>query len=334
VATLRLFASLREIAGTNRIEIDAASVGEALDEAVGRFGDRFATSLATAQVWVNGDQADRATTVSAVDEIAVIPPVSGGATTLNETTDVTRALLTGSLLVTVFIANLVSAEALAFAAVGVTIAWLWDVADTYSTRRPAVQIVPAMAAATAGATAAYRWGESGLAGGLALGVMIALAWAVLDRKNRSVDALAVTVLLAGVAALGAGSLVIVRLREVTEVNAFLAIAGLAAVAAWAGRRFGGASLDPNLAILLVTLATGTTAGAIAGSLDLVVMLLASAVTAGGLIAGRALGSLIRNGDVLHTVRPPGMLTMLDPAILGISLWWMSLLLFSAVTSGS
>ena len=133
--------------------------------------------------------------------------------------------------------------------------------------------------------------------------------------------------------MGTGSVVIVGLRDMTEVNVFLAIALLAALAAWAGRRFGGASLDPNLAILLVTLAVGTAAGAIVGSLDLVVMLLASAVTAGGLIAGRSLGSLLRNGDVLHTVRPPGMLTMIDPAVVGAALWWASLLLFSDVTSG-
>ena len=163
--------------------------------------------------------------------------------------------------------------------------------------------------------------------------MLALAWTVFDRTNRGVDAFALSVLLSGVAALGTGSLVIVRLRSVTEATAFIAVAGIAAVAAWAGRRFGGASIDPNLAILLVTLAAGTAAGGIADSLDLIVMLLASAVTAGGLIAGRALGSMVRNGDVLHTVRGPGMLTMLDPAVVGVSLWWASLVMFSPVVAG-
>ena len=332
MATLRLFANLREIAGTNRVDLDATSVGDALDEAVERYGDKFAATLSTAQVWVNGDQADRSTSVTGNDEIAVIPPVSGGATVLGESTDITRAILTGSLWVTVLVANLISVEALAFAAVGTAIAWLWDMSDTYAMRRTAFQIIPAMAAATAGATAAYRWGETGLAGGLAVGVMITLGWAVVDKTNRSVESLATTTLLAAVAALGTGTLVIVGLRSAAEVAAFLGIAAVAAVAAWAGRRFGGASLDPNLAILLATLAAGIGAGALAESLDMVVMLLAAAVTAGGLIAGRSLGSLVRNGDVLHTVRAPGLLTMLDPAMVGASLWWVSLLLFSAVTS--
>ncbi len=248
MVTLRLFASLREIAQTSRLELDADSVGDALDQAVARFGDRFARSLATAQIWVNGDKAGRETPLNSGDEMALIPPVSGGAATLQETTDPTRLAFTATLGVTVLIGNLISAEALAFAAVGAMIAWLWDVADAYAARQPALQLIPAMAAATAGASAAYRWGQPGLAGGVALGIMLALAWTVFDRTNRRVEAFAVSVLLAGVAALGSGSLVIVRLRSVTETSAFLAIAAVAAVAAWAGRRFGGASLDSNLAI--------------------------------------------------------------------------------------
>lgn len=332
MAKLRLFANLREIAGTSRVDLDASSVGDVLELAVDRFGERFAASLESAQVWVNGDQASYTTAVVATDEIAVIPPVSGGATVLDESTDLTRVVLTGALWVTVLLANLISAQALAFAAVGATIAWLWDISETYATRRPAIQIIPAMVAATAGATAAYRWGLPGLTGGLAFGVMVALAWAVFDKANRSVEALSVTVLLSGLAALGAGTMVIVHLRSAAEVTAFLVIAGVAAIGAWAGRRFGGASLDPNLAILLVALAAGVGAGLVAESLELIAILPASALTAGGLIAGRALGSLVRIGDVLHTVRAPGLLTMMDPSVVAISLWWVSLLLGDAITT--
>lgn len=330
MATLRLFANLREIAGTNRVEFDATSVGDALDQAVGQFGERFEASLGTAQVWVNGDQADRETPVEPSDEIAVIPPVSGGATALDESVEMTSAVLAGTLWVTVLLANLISSEALAFAAVGATIAWLWDISETYALRRRAVQIIPAMAAATAGATAAYRWGEPGLAGGIAIGIMLSLAWAVFDRRNRSVEALALTVLLSGVGALGAGALVLVRLDSAAKVTAFLVIAGLAAVASWAGRRFGGASIDPNLAMALVVLAAAIAIGAVAASLEILVMVLAAALAAGGVIAGRTLGSMIRHGDVLHTVRAPGVLTMVDPAIVGIALWWVGLLLFSSL----
>ncbi len=83
---LLLFASAREAAGCGRDEFDlapGAPVGQLLDAAVERFGDPFARVLATARVWVNGDEpaAGRATELFEDDEIAVLPPVSGGAGT-------------------------------------------------------------------------------------------------------------------------------------------------------------------------------------------------------------------------------------------------------------
>lgn len=330
MATLRLFASLREIAGTNRVDYEVDSVGAALDLAVAQFGDRFEAGLGTAQVWVNGDQAERKTPVGSGDEIALIPPVSGGATTVDQAADLTSTVLAGTLWVTVLLANLISTEALTFAVVGAAIAWLWDISDTYSLRNPSVQIIPSLAGATAGATAAYRFGEAGLAGGVGLAVMFALAWAVFDKRNRSVAALSATAVLSAVGAVAAGALVLIRLDSAAKVTAFLFIAALAAVGSWAGRRFGGASIDPNLAMALLVIAGGIVIGALAESLEILVTVLAAALAAGGVIAGRALGSMVRNGDVLHTVRAPGMLTMVDPAILGSAMWWAGLLLFSSL----
>jgi molybdopterin converting factor small subunit len=78
MATLLLFASAREAAGTGRVQIEARTVGEVLDAAVATFGTPFADVLATCRVWVNGDEAERVTVVTASDEVAVLPPVSGG----------------------------------------------------------------------------------------------------------------------------------------------------------------------------------------------------------------------------------------------------------------
>ncbi len=78
MAVLRLFASAREAAGRGSDVIDGATVGEVLDRAVDRYGAGFATVLATCKVWVNGDAAERSATVSPTDEVAVLPPVSGG----------------------------------------------------------------------------------------------------------------------------------------------------------------------------------------------------------------------------------------------------------------
>ncbi|HEX9970408.1 MAG TPA: MoaD/ThiS family protein [Acidimicrobiales bacterium] len=77
--TLRLFASAREAAGTARDHISAATVGEVLDAARARYGDRFSEVLGTSRVWLNGEAATDAAPVTDADEVAVLPPVSGGA---------------------------------------------------------------------------------------------------------------------------------------------------------------------------------------------------------------------------------------------------------------
>lgn len=78
MAVLRLFAAAREAAGTGRDVVPGATVGDVLDEAVARFGDGFAAVLATSRVWVNGETAERGDAVIDADEVAVLPPVSGG----------------------------------------------------------------------------------------------------------------------------------------------------------------------------------------------------------------------------------------------------------------
>ena len=44
-----------------------------------RYGDRFAEVLAGSRVWLNGEPADPSAPVGDADEVAVLPPVSGGA---------------------------------------------------------------------------------------------------------------------------------------------------------------------------------------------------------------------------------------------------------------
>ena len=78
VARLRLFASAREAAGKGRDTVPGATVREVLEEACRRYGHDFAGLLETCQVWCNGEPAAPNTPVGADDEIAVLPPVSGG----------------------------------------------------------------------------------------------------------------------------------------------------------------------------------------------------------------------------------------------------------------
>lgn len=77
---LRLFAAAREAAGTGRVTVGGATVSEVLDVARARYGAGFAEVLAGSRVWLNGEPADPTDAVGDGDEVAVLPPVSGGAT--------------------------------------------------------------------------------------------------------------------------------------------------------------------------------------------------------------------------------------------------------------
>lgn len=75
---MRLFAALREEAGTSFVQTQGRTAGEVVDGLSARFGDRFAQVAAAGSIVVNGERADRATPVIEGDEIALLPPVSGG----------------------------------------------------------------------------------------------------------------------------------------------------------------------------------------------------------------------------------------------------------------
>ncbi len=78
VVTLRLFAQARESAGTSSIELEGSTVGDVLDEATRRFGSPFDDVLLSSNVWLNGSPVAREQAVASGDEVAVLPPVSGG----------------------------------------------------------------------------------------------------------------------------------------------------------------------------------------------------------------------------------------------------------------
>lgn len=77
---VRLFASLREEAGAPEVEAEGKSVGEVADALSTRYGEKFAAVAAVSSFVVNGERASRATPVAEGDEVAVLPPVSGGRT--------------------------------------------------------------------------------------------------------------------------------------------------------------------------------------------------------------------------------------------------------------
>lgn len=78
MATLRLFAQAREAAGTRSVEFEAGTVGDVLELAREQFGEGFGAVLDGSKVWLNGAPAAATEAVGPKDEVAVLPPVSGG----------------------------------------------------------------------------------------------------------------------------------------------------------------------------------------------------------------------------------------------------------------
>jgi molybdopterin converting factor small subunit len=78
VARLRFFGAAVDAAGGREGDIDGNTVDEVLTAACARYGDRFTEVLGRSKVWVNGQPADPGDPVMASDELAVLPPVSGG----------------------------------------------------------------------------------------------------------------------------------------------------------------------------------------------------------------------------------------------------------------
>ncbi len=78
VVTVRFFGPARDAAGSRESEIGGQTVGEVLAAACTRYGDGFANVLSRSKVWVNGEPAAPQDVVTPSDEVAVLPPVSGG----------------------------------------------------------------------------------------------------------------------------------------------------------------------------------------------------------------------------------------------------------------
>lgn len=330
--TLRLFAGLRESAGQARVEIEGSSVGEVLTAASLRFGDDFQRGLEAANVWVNGEPAGPETGVADTDEIALLPPVSGGATPVQDPTVQSQfyVFLAAAVLGALLISNFVSVELYVTAVVAVFGLWVWDVFHQGRTAS-GFSAWPALTAALAGPLAAYRWGSSGLGVAVALVVVLVFVGAIAQPEQRSIERLSGTVLAGVIGATSAGALVLVRMGQDGESRtlAFLVmigIANLAFAATLAGIQR--AWLDPHTAAALATIIVGVALAFITGDEAPLALIIAACMVAGGFLAGRTLGSLLRRGDLYLMSNLPGRLIHVDGGVVAAALYWMALALLA------
>jgi molybdopterin converting factor small subunit len=327
MATLRLFANLRESAGTDRVSIDAATVGEILDEANEQFGDLFRTGAQSAGVWVNGEPAEASTGITSGDEVALIPPVSGGALAAN--LDVGPNLLSAALVVALIAVAWADPTWFVFVSVGAILAWVWDLSESSKRISEPFVVFPPLIGATLGAVGAYAWGFEGFAGAMALAIIVAVSWPVFDTTNREFRTTAATTLVTVVATSASAGLVLIRLTGSYAVVAFVLVTVFALVGAWVAGAYGAEiqSVDANVGALLGALVAGLLAGLLISEMDIAAGLLGGVAAAAGVIAGRSLGSMLRTGAISHTEDAPGALSMFDGAAIAAPLFWIAIWVF-------
>jgi molybdopterin converting factor small subunit len=76
---VRLFASLRELAGVARLDVDGATVEDVVVALEGKFGERFGQIARAGSVVVDGERSGFDRRLDGTEEVALLPPVSGGA---------------------------------------------------------------------------------------------------------------------------------------------------------------------------------------------------------------------------------------------------------------
>lgn len=76
--TVLFFGPVRDATGARAAVVEGSSVGEVVEATVARYGTGLADLMPTCRVWLNGDPAPPDAPVGDHDEIALLPPVSGG----------------------------------------------------------------------------------------------------------------------------------------------------------------------------------------------------------------------------------------------------------------
>ncbi|MGH8914165.1 MAG: MoaD/ThiS family protein [Acidimicrobiia bacterium] len=330
MAKLRLFANLREIAGTSRIEVPSDTVGGVIEEAAEKFGPEFRRGVETSRIWINGETASIDDKVADSDEIVLIPPVSGGSQPVTTFAAVDLiGFLPIAVAVVAVIANTQGQEIWAAALVAIAGAWAVDLGSVFSARRKEFASLPVVVSAAGAAMAAHVMGGSGYALSVGIAVAVGLGWAVAFPRYRQVDVFSPTVMVSLFAGLSTASLVLARSAHSPQGSA----ADVFLVSVVAGLLLG-ALVDRLPALPLLDPYSVTAVGAILAAvlaallwdLDLAGYLLVGLGLAVALVAGRGFSSMLRTGRVALTERPPGTLISLDGVVLGASIFYPLLLL--------
>ena len=318
MARVRLFASLREIAGASQLDVEGETVGDVVAALAARYGQGFTRRLETARIWKNGDEAAAGDPVTATDELAVIPPVSGGAAVGIAGSGLESLVLVG--LVAILLgANALSSAVLAAAWVGVTALWVIDLARSASDGDFRIDYPPLLAAILVSMSSSITFGPSGLGVGVAISMVMVMGWAIVQPRARDLTIIVSSVLCALIASLSVGSIMLARASAEGDrkVAGLLIIAVLGALTGRVVERSRARIADPYLTASIITVLAAL-AVAYLSDFELLGWFFIGLVLAGGMIAGRGIGSAFRTGRIQLAVRPDGFLAALDGPMVAVA----------------
>lgn len=320
---LRLFANLREIAGTARLDVPADTVGEAIDAVNEKFGPEFRKGAETSRVWLNGEEAGRDDQVTESDEVVILPPVSGGSQPATIAPNDLAGFLPVGVAVVAVVANLQDQPIWAAALVAVVAVWALDLSSAFAARSREFASLAVITTAVAAIVTAHVLGLTGYGLAVAVPVAVVLGWAVAFPHYRQIEVFAPTLLVGLIGALGAASLILSRsgfTPDSQAVDVFLAatIAGVG-IGSIVGRLPALPFLD-RFSTTAIGSVLASMAAAAVWDLDVVGYLLVGLGIAVALVAGQGLSSMLRTGRVTLTERPPGLLASIDGIALAAAIY--------------
>lgn len=310
---VRLFAGLREAAHASEVMIDGETVGEVLETASSRFGSQFAAGLATAKVWRNGEEVDARQPVNPDDELALLPPVSGGSIAWGKelgsggigTLIVVTGLILGNLA-----GDLGLWTPLLAAMVGL---WTIDIAAAATERGYRIAVGALLGAEIAAMALIHLLGPSALMPALNMGVVFSLGAAVFVPRRRHLVSMGVS---AGIGTVACGALASLMLaRSVFEpggrtIGYFLGVSVGTIILAEVVKRMRTNRILNRQNTVVISVVVLSVLAAMLWGFSITAFLLIGFGLAAGYLAGEGFGALLRSGK-LWSAPLPGILSNLD-----------------------
>lgn len=324
MAKLRMFANLREIAGTGRAEFEADTVAGVIRVASEKYGEEFARGVESSRIWVNGEEAGPDDRLGDGDEVVLLPPVSGGSQPVAISSIDLLGFLPLLVAGVVVLASMQGQEIWSAALVAVIAVWALDVGSTFSARGRRFAPLAVTTAAAAGAISAHVLGGAGYGLAMAVAVAVCLGWAVTFDEYRQVEVFAPTALAGVLAAMAVASMVLANSAHAPgdrAVDIFLVavIAGIA-LGSMVARMPAIPYLDPFSTTAIVAVIASVAAAALWDA-DVVGYLLVGLGVAVALVGGRGLASMLRTGAVRLTDRSPGLMPSLEGVVLAAAVYF-------------